>query len=491
MQENSIDGKFPHPCPENPTVDRWSSNEEDLLTDVVKGFFGQPIDWKLVASRLPGRSVRECWAKFTDLTTTETKKLKWSDLEDKMLHKWVAKNGPAKWASCALMIPGRIGRQCRDRWMNVLDPGLKVGDWSDAEQLNMFELMKDHLVSWRKISNGLIGRTENSIKNYFYSTIRRIQNLTISDLFIQVRAGQLVASNLSVENLESEYHFDSINLLGKAICKWLYYKEEAKKENLALFEHLLKVITESKRRPTKINLKSEIPSNSESTGYTLKKKKFNSPIETNSQSIKTRDHHPQHILNRKDILHRSSDRHIKLVKCINPMEDGNSLLERNELLFANKVNGAKINGLSLSLGISNQLGTCLSINSSTNRYFCQNKIRITTIGSTKSGKCNDEETNDSRYGCESTEDKQSLKNFDNNYGACSNESDHLPLPNRDCKQGELDQGDSDHHYFKDMSVIDDMSNCYLHDDSSLYAEHGRLSPMLCCECMMTVRDCRC
>lgn len=30
----------------------------------------------------------------------------------------------------AASLPGRVGKQCRERWYNHLDPGIKKGDWT-------------------------------------------------------------------------------------------------------------------------------------------------------------------------------------------------------------------------------------------------------------------------------------------------------------------------------------------------------------------------
>jgi hypothetical protein len=41
--------------------------------------------------------------------------------------------GVTKWSEIAARIPGRIGKQCRERWFNHLDPNIKKGGWSPEE----------------------------------------------------------------------------------------------------------------------------------------------------------------------------------------------------------------------------------------------------------------------------------------------------------------------------------------------------------------------
>ena len=41
--------------------------------------------------------------------------------------------GNIKWSVIAAQLPGRIGKQCRERWFNHLDPDIKKGDWTPDE----------------------------------------------------------------------------------------------------------------------------------------------------------------------------------------------------------------------------------------------------------------------------------------------------------------------------------------------------------------------
>ena len=56
----------------------------------------------------------------------------------------------------------------------MLDPNIKKGPWSEEDDEAVFSLYKKFGKSWSKIANNIIGRTENQIKNRFYSTIRKI-----------------------------------------------------------------------------------------------------------------------------------------------------------------------------------------------------------------------------------------------------------------------------------------------------------------------------
>ena len=57
----------------------------------------------------------------------KTVKGPWSEHEDNLLKALVNRLGPKKWSNIANYVPGRKGKQCRERWLNHLDPAEEVG----------------------------------------------------------------------------------------------------------------------------------------------------------------------------------------------------------------------------------------------------------------------------------------------------------------------------------------------------------------------------
>ena len=98
----------------------------------------------------------------------------WTYHEDLLLKKWVETHGPKNWRLCAKNIPGRNQSQCRQHWNNKLKPNLLIGNWTSEEIFLIVAFYKKLNGSWKKIIPIFKSRTENSIKNIFFSQTRAI-----------------------------------------------------------------------------------------------------------------------------------------------------------------------------------------------------------------------------------------------------------------------------------------------------------------------------
>ena len=159
---------------------RWTKDEDELLRKAVDEL-GEK-QWRAVSQRVPGRTTIQCLHRWNKILKPGLVKGPWSPMEDNALLEWVRIEGPTKWTLCSERIPGRSGKQCRERWFNTLDPDVKKGDWQESEDKIIFRMYHKVGPKWTEMTKFLPGRTENSIKNRFYSTIRKAKSRTPEDL---------------------------------------------------------------------------------------------------------------------------------------------------------------------------------------------------------------------------------------------------------------------------------------------------------------------
>ena len=189
------------------------------------------------------------------------RRYKWKEEEDQLLRSLISPDSSSvNWKEVQLVFKNKgfdkTFKQIRLRWINNLSPDLNHGKWTEPEQRQIFELYKVYGNQWKSIANEFAGRTDNGVKNMFFSVIRKALRMSVkltktiadassTDVVNRLRAKVLTdfmsfdgeLKDLGEQNKES---IDIELFKQEALSVGTYYKDGQGLAGLTVFEFINK-----------------------------------------------------------------------------------------------------------------------------------------------------------------------------------------------------------------------------------------------------------
>ncbi|KAG4030152.1 hypothetical protein MFRU_013g01750 [Monilinia fructicola] len=151
-------------------VRKYWTDDEDLILrrEATLQFKERGIvnDWNLIASKVRGRTNKDCRKRWSKVGKEVNKGL-WDHEEDDRLRKGVEQHG-TYWTMVAEIVQTRHADQCAKRWYHFLDPNISHEDWDSDEEARLLEAVHVHGRSWKSISEKEFpNRSPTDIKNRY------------------------------------------------------------------------------------------------------------------------------------------------------------------------------------------------------------------------------------------------------------------------------------------------------------------------------------
>lgn len=149
---------------------KWTNTDDSKLISLATHF--KEKHWKEISNSFDNKNPLQCFSRYKRIKPGIVRGC-WSKEEDERIVELVHTLGKA-WSKISKILSSRNGKQIRDRYINVLDPNIKKGKFSEEEDRFLIEMYFKHGPKWAVIAKYFRYRTADMIKNRFHSSIKRV-----------------------------------------------------------------------------------------------------------------------------------------------------------------------------------------------------------------------------------------------------------------------------------------------------------------------------
>lgn len=153
---------------------KWQKEEDELLMKLMAGNIHP--NYSRMVDHFPGKTGQQIAERWDKVLNPELIKGSWTRQEDEIIINFVKENGTKNWRKLCELLPGRIGKQCRERWRNHLDPNINHQPWTPEEDNLLIKYHEMYGNKWVQISQLIPNRSDNAIKNRWNATIKKLVN---------------------------------------------------------------------------------------------------------------------------------------------------------------------------------------------------------------------------------------------------------------------------------------------------------------------------
>lgn len=149
----------------------WSKEEDERLRFGIEMFGSRK--WKRISEHVATKTERQCLHRSRTKQFRMSCRNAWSEEEDKRLVSLVEEMG-RNWSKISRHFLGRTDANCRERYVNILDPGLRKECWSSDEDKRLLRAVEMYgRNKWSLVCKDIQGRNNRQCRRRYYQILKR------------------------------------------------------------------------------------------------------------------------------------------------------------------------------------------------------------------------------------------------------------------------------------------------------------------------------